>query len=80
MLQRISVWIDSKFGEEIANSIKVDNINIPTGMRIEVRGNKEGVEVVAEVEYRDPKSILTLRNTVDEILEHIEMLIKVLGE
>ena len=71
---RISIKItyDTPYAKEIVESIKVDNIDIPKGMTINMLNEKENrilIEVSMEIE--DNKNILTLRNTIDEILQNI---------
>ncbi|MCG3109727.1 hypothetical protein L3N51_02023 [Metallosphaera sp. J1] len=78
LIQRIRINISTGDPREILNAIQVDNVDLPEGMSIEMKETGEGVEVVVEMKYSDPKSILTLRNTVDEILEHVEMLMNIL--
>ncbi|WP_240938761.1 KEOPS complex subunit Pcc1 [Metallosphaera hakonensis] len=64
---------------EIMESIKVDNVDIPEEMKIEMTDLGNEIEISVEIEITSPKSILTLRNTIDEILAHVDMLTKVLG-
>lgn len=78
LIQRIRLEISTENPSEILNAIQVDNVELPEGMTIKMKENEKGVEIIVEMRYTDPRSILTLRNTVDEILEHVEMLERVL--
>ncbi|WP_231961235.1 KEOPS complex subunit Pcc1 [Saccharolobus sp. A20] len=59
--------------EVIVNSLNVDNIDLPKGMEIESRviGNDE-IEIIIKMKIVNANDILTLRNTVDEILLHVK--------
>lgn len=74
----IRIELDSEDAEEISKAIQVDNVDLPQGMEIEVKGGDGKVTIVLKV--RDAESILTLRNTADEILTHVDALIKVLSK
>ena len=80
---RISIKItyDTPYAKEIVESVKVDNVNIPKGMTINMYNDKDNrifIEVSMEIE--DNKNILTLRNTVDEILQNIITLERTLNK
>jgi len=78
---RISIKItyDTPYTKEIVESIKVDNVDIPKGMRINMINEKDNrILIDVSMEIEDNKNILTLRNTVDEILQHIITLEKTL--
>ncbi|MEM4911846.1 MAG: KEOPS complex subunit Pcc1 [Metallosphaera sp.] len=78
MYVKVRLELVTPFSKEMVDSLKADNIDLPHGMKIEMRDLEGKVEVCVEVELVDPKSVLTLRNTVDEILEHIELVDNVL--
>lgn len=79
MISRIKIKYDTINSEEIYRSIKVDNINLPDSMKINVNKGKNYVEVNIEMEIKSSKDVLTLRNTADEILAHIEIIEKVIS-
>ena len=75
----IKITYDTPYAKEIVESIKIDNVDIPKGMSITMSNEKENrilIEVSMEIE--DNKNILTLRNTVDDILQNIITLEKTL--
>ncbi len=47
-------------------------------MKITVKGEEGKLCVEVEMEVTSPKDMLTLRNTVDEILSHVELAEKVI--
>jgi len=78
---KISVRItyETPFAKEIIESIKVDNVNIPKGMSIYMSvENENKILIDVSIEIEDTKNILTLRNTVDEIIQNIITLEKTL--
>ncbi|AWR99827.1 hypothetical protein DFR87_09120 [Metallosphaera hakonensis JCM 8857 = DSM 7519] len=79
MSLRVIVRLATDHSREIMESIKVDNVDIPEEMKIEMTDLGNEIEISVEIEITSPKSILTLRNTIDEILAHVDMLTKVLG-
>ena len=74
----IKITYDTPYAREIVESIKVDNIEIPKGMTINMNEKDNRVFIEVSMEIEDNKNILTLRNTVDEILQHIITLEKTL--
>ncbi|BFH72663.1 KEOPS complex subunit Pcc1 [Sulfurisphaera javensis] len=76
----IRVTYDTKYAKEIAESIKVDNINLPQGMIIETNYEKDKIIVNITMEINEPRNILTLRNTIDEILQHISAIEKTISQ
>ncbi|AOL16081.1 hypothetical protein BFU36_04340 [Sulfolobus sp. A20] len=69
----LKMKIRYKKPEVIVNSLNVDNIDLPKGMEIESRviGNDE-IEIIIKMKIVNANDILTLRNTVDEILLHVK--------
>ena len=51
----------------ILTSIEPDNRSAPPGIDIRCRCHEEALEVVVS----DESSVLTFRNTVDDLLEHV---------
>ncbi|MCY0873692.1 hypothetical protein D1867_02080 [Acidianus infernus] len=78
MKVEVDIQIQSQYAKEIINSLKVDNINIPQGMQIDMNynGNYANIKIIMEISSF--KDILTLRNTADEILEHANLIINLL--
>jgi len=74
----INIQIQRPHAKEIINSLKVDNINIPQGMQIDMNYNENFANIKIIMEISSPKDILTLRNTADEILEHANLIINLL--
>jgi hypothetical protein len=79
LISRIKIRYDTNNSEEIYRSIKVDNIDLPEGMKINVDKGNNYIEVNIEMEIKSSKDFLTLRNTADEILAHIEVIEKVIA-
>lgn len=78
MKAEINIQIQSPHAKEIINSLKVDNINIPQDMQIDMSYNENFANIKIIMEISSPKDILTLRNTADEILEHANLIINLL--
>ncbi len=72
MILEVKIRVKSNYAKEIANSIKVDNINLPKGMQITTDYTND--EIIVNISYNldDVKGILTVRNTADEILTQIK--------
>ncbi len=68
---------DDKLASALEQALKPDDKNPPPGIKIYSRrlGKKKGSILVYTIlsEYKD---ILTLRNTVDDILEKIELVLE----
>ncbi|AWR95983.1 hypothetical protein DFR85_09850 [Acidianus brierleyi] len=78
-MSKIKIKYNTENSEEIYRSIKVDNIDLPDGMKINVNKGDNYIEIYIEMEIKSSKDILTLRNTADEILAHIEVIEKVIS-
>jgi hypothetical protein len=66
---RARLEIDTSYPAEIVEALQPDNIRAPPYMRVSCA--KHGGKVECNIEVygcEDPKRILTLRNTIDEIL------------
>ncbi|AWR97654.1 hypothetical protein DFR86_08895 [Acidianus sulfidivorans JP7] len=74
MKANIKIVADSYYAKEIVESMKIDNVDIPKGMDIKMSYTKNQIIVELSIEVTSSKSILTLRNTADEILEQITLL------
>ncbi len=71
---------DYKKGASILKALIPDNVNIPQGLEMEFRFD-EGMRVLI-LEFKvtcDANSISTLAASVDEVLEHISVIGRVLG-
>jgi len=79
LISKIKIKYNTENSEEIYRSIKVDNIDLPDGMKINVNKGDNYIEIYIEMEIKSSKDILTLRNTADEILAHIEVIEKVIS-
>lgn len=78
MIASIKIVADTKYPKEIIESLKIDNINIPNNMKISMNYSDKQIFVEITINIESAKSILTLRNTADEILEQIGLLDKLL--
>ncbi|MCY0858951.1 MAG: KEOPS complex subunit Pcc1 [Sulfolobaceae archaeon] len=72
MILEVKIRVKSNYAREIANSIKVDNINLPKGMQITTDYTNNEIIVNIRYDFDDVKGILTVRNTADEILTQIK--------
>jgi hypothetical protein len=70
--------IKTKYSKEILQSLKPDNINLPDNMKIFMDYNSDNLQIEIHMKIVNPKDVLTLRNTADEILMHVKTLIEVL--
>ncbi len=73
---------DRKMAEAILKALIPDNINIPQSLEMEFRlSNNDSANLILEFKARcnDDKSIRTLASTIDEVLEHIDVMNKVLN-
>ncbi len=76
MMMSIKMEFHFENPEVILKSIEVDNVDIPKGMKIlsEIDGSKLVIRV--QMEIHEPKDLLTLKNTADEIMRHAEAIIR----
>ena len=66
---RASIRVETANPEHLARALEPDNIQAPSHVRVSCRALEGAVECVVEVDgCEDPKRVLTLRNTVDEII------------
>jgi tRNA threonylcarbamoyladenosine modification (KEOPS) complex Pcc1 subunit len=74
---------DRKRAESILKALIPDNVNIPQSLEMEFKlsNNNDSANIVLEFKARcnDDKSIRTLASTIDEVLEHIDVMNKVLN-
>jgi tRNA threonylcarbamoyladenosine modification (KEOPS) complex Pcc1 subunit len=74
---------DRKRAESILKALIPDNVNIPQSLEMEFKlnNNNDSANLVLEFKARcnDDKSIRTLASTIDEVLEHIDVMNKVLN-
>jgi tRNA threonylcarbamoyladenosine modification (KEOPS) complex Pcc1 subunit len=74
---------DRKRAESILKALIPDNVNIPQSLEMEFKlsNNNNSANIVLEFKARcnDDKSIRTLASTIDEVLEHIDVMNKVLN-
>ncbi|GAA5418196.1 KEOPS complex subunit Pcc1 [Sulfurisphaera tokodaii] len=74
----VEITYDTNYAKEISNSISVDNIDIPKGMNIDILNKENKIIIKISMEIMEPRNVLTLRNTIDEILQHISTIEKTL--
>ncbi|AGE70149.1 KEOPS complex subunit Pcc1 [Sulfolobus acidocaldarius] len=77
---KISVKISTEASKIIMKSLEVDNVDLPRDMQINLHSDKESLTLEVEMPIKDPRDVLTLRNTIDEILQHINAIEKTLKE
>ncbi len=78
---------DNKRAEAILKALIPDNVNIPQSLEMEFKlsyksnNDSSGVDLILEFKARcnDDKSIRTLASTVDEVLEHVSVMKRVLN-
>ncbi|EZQ06953.1 MULTISPECIES: KEOPS complex subunit Pcc1 [Acidianus] len=74
---KLTISIDTKFAKEIEESLNVDNVNLPEGMEIKTFSSSDRLIIEISIMYKSPSSLLTLRNTADEILQQIDASMKI---
>jgi hypothetical protein len=79
LISRIRIEYVSPNSTEIAKAILPDNVDLPNSMKISVKEGAGKVTVELEMDVNAPKDLLTLRNTADEIMSHMELVEKVIG-
>ncbi|MUN28338.1 KEOPS complex subunit Pcc1 [Sulfuracidifex metallicus] len=73
----IEIRIEHEDAEEIRKSLDVDNVDLPNGMTINMVTEGENILVInLKMEVSRPKDLLTLKSTADEIMRHVEALVK----
>ncbi len=67
--------INPHLAEAIRKALEPDNIGIPESISIRIVEKEDKIRII--VEYTgSPRNILTLRNTVDDLLEHLNIAVK----
>lgn len=61
----------------LARALEPDNRAAPPGVRVECRGSTV-LYCIVEAECRSPRGILTLRNTVDDLLQSLQAAVSAL--
>ncbi|MCI2413822.1 MAG: hypothetical protein MPF33_00995 [Candidatus Aramenus sp.] len=79
MISRIRIEYVSPNSAEIVKAILPDNVDLPRSMKISVKEGEGKVTVEIEMDVNTPKDVLTLRNTADEIISHMDLVEKVIG-
>lgn len=77
MKVELEIEIETPHAREVEEALRVDNTDIPEGLKLSTYHNDKAIYIVAECDCEDPKRVLTLRNTVDEILTHIRAVLQV---
>ncbi len=70
---RIEVILEgnNKKLESLIKAIKPDNVNVPENISIEEEVHKDKAIIVVNGIVKEPKDVLRIRNTVDDLLEHL---------
>jgi len=63
-----------KVAESIEKALKPDNIGLPENMKLEMKREGETLRITLESLVSSSKTILSVRNTIDDILQCIEAL------
>ncbi len=67
--------INPHLAEAIRKALEPDNTSIPESISIKIVEEEDKIRII--VEYMgSPRNILTLRNTVDDLLEHLNIAVK----
>lgn len=74
MIAKIKIVAETNYPKEIIESLKIDNVDVPDGMKISMNYDEKQIYIEISMEIKSARSMLTLRNTADEILEQIKML------
>ncbi len=75
---RIEIEIPTDHAAEIEKSVSVDNVGIPEGIELKLYHGDRVLYVIAECTCVEPKKILSLRNTVDDLLVNVNAVLRVL--
>lgn len=70
--------IETPHAKALENALEPDNRMTPPGMKIECKGENNTLECTVEVECENPAKILTLRNTLEDMLTAIKAIIETL--
>ncbi len=76
----LTIGVDNyKKGDSILKALIPDNVNIPQGLEMEFRFDEGMRTLILEFKVTcDAKSISTLAASIDEVLEHISVINRVL--
>ncbi|BBG24241.1 KEOPS complex subunit Pcc1 [Sulfuracidifex tepidarius] len=72
----IKIEVDYDKPEEIVRSIEVDNVDVPEGMRISSKEDANKAIIMIEMDVKEPKELMTMRNTADEIMRHVDVVVR----
>ena len=64
----------------LEEALEPDNIVTPPGVKIECKGENDFLECIAEVECGNPMRILTLRNTLEDLLTAVKAIRETLAK
>ncbi len=68
--------IDSRIAEALIKALEPDNTNAPSIIGINSIVEEGMLKIMVEF-IGEPEEILTLRNTIDDLLEHLNVALKV---
>ncbi len=74
----VEIEVDTPHAREVEEAVRVDNVDLPQGIQLTTYHTERAIFIVAKCECDDPKKVLTLRNTIDDILTHIKTVLQVL--
>ena len=78
---RVTVEVKTPYARPLLESLEPDNISPYEWLRIECREGEDALSCIVEAsECREPRKILTLRNTIDDLLAAIKAALAVLEE
>ncbi len=64
--------------KSLIKAVKPDNVNVPENINIEEKFCEGKAIIVIDSIVKEPKDILRVRNTVDDLLEHLILSYKVI--
>ncbi|ABP51521.1 MULTISPECIES: KEOPS complex subunit Pcc1 [Pyrobaculum] len=77
-MKRVKITLNTSIDCSFSNAVKPDDVDLPDGMEIrhECLDNKWHISITYVLDT--PKDILTLRNTLDEIVRSLQVIDKVI--
>jgi len=69
--------IDLHMARTLIKALEPDNVNVPSSITINNIAEEGMFKIIVEF-IGNPEEILTLRNTIDDLLEHLNVALKVI--
>ncbi len=64
--------------ESLIKAIKPDNVNVPENISIKEDVHEDKAIIIVNGIVKEPKDVLRIRNTIDDLLEHLILSHKVI--